>query len=216
MRLGFVKICQAASVIASLLLHSAVLICGANDAPPAAAEQSAAIASSKLNVYVIGDANASGPACIDANRCREKNTVAVLAEPIASPNSAALPASVPKPPSPQSFIGLRENYYYQRTELTQPPVALTNPNIRLPADDDVRIIGSAVLRLFLSETGQIDDITIDRSSLPESYVDAIVSAHKGIKFEPGQLNGKPVTAQIQIEINLSTDLAELTAGHRSE
>jgi hypothetical protein len=101
--------------------------------------------------------------------------------------------------------GLAVKYYFRRSELSSFPQALTNPNIRLPENDDPRIIGAIRLRLFISEKGEVDDIRIVDSSLPDVYGAASVAGYKSVRFVPGEINGKAVRSQIEVEVDLTVD-----------
>lgn len=101
--------------------------------------------------------------------------------------------------------GLGIPRYYRREELSQPPQALTYPAIRVPEGDDPRIIGSVSLRLFLSDTGLVDEIAVQNATLPEPYVAEIVSAHSKLRFKPGELNGMPVKSQLEFEVDFLVD-----------
>ncbi len=156
------------------------------------------------------------PFCLSARQCKKTSIVLIEA-----PSGDAKTPTVVSPPKrnssgPQPLFGFRENYYFRPKELTRTPIALTNPYIRLPFHDDVRIIGSVSLILFVSENGQVDDIMIDQSSLPASYIEEIIVGHRGMTFKPGDLNGRPVKSQTIIEINLSTDLDDLIFGASAE
>ena len=122
-------------------------------------------------------------------------------------------ASTP-PPVRERNIGLAVKYYFRRSELSSFPQALTNPNIRLPENDDPRIIGAVRLRLFISEKGEVDDIKIVNSSLPDIYDAASVAGYKSVRFVPGEINGKAVRSQIEVEVDLTVDPGLLSMSRR--
>lgn len=118
------------------------------------------------------------------------------------------------PPVMERNAGLAVKYYFRRSELTSFPQALTNPNIRLPENDDPRIIGAVRLRLFISEKGEVDDIRVVDSSLPDAYGAAGVAGYKSVRFVPGEINGKAVRSQIEVEVDLTVDPGLLSMSHR--
>jgi hypothetical protein len=131
---------------------------------------------------------------------------------------AALTSSQQKvstpPPVMERSAGLAVKYYFRRSELGSFPQALTNPNIRLPENDDPRIIGAVRLRLFISEKGEVDDIKIVDSSLPDIYGAASVAGYKSVRFVPGKINGKAVRSQIEVEVDLTVDPGLLSRSRR--
>jgi TonB family protein len=118
------------------------------------------------------------------------------------------------PPVRESSAGLAIKYYFRRSELSSFPQALTNPNIRLPENDDPRIIGAVKLRLFISDEGEVDDIKIVDSSLPDVYDAASVAGYKSVRFVPGKINGKAVRSQIEVEVDLTVDPGLLSMSRR--
>jgi hypothetical protein len=103
-------------------------------------------------------------------------------------------------------------YYYRLEELSRTPQATTNPNIRVPEHDDPHIIGSAIIRLFLSENGLVDHVVPIEVTLPDLYLTEIVSAYKKMRFTAGELNGKSVKSQIEFEVDFSIDSNSVDIG----
>ncbi|WP_143131376.1 energy transducer TonB [Noviherbaspirillum humi] len=105
-------------------------------------------------------------------------------------------------------------HYYNRRELSQPPHPMTEPHIAVPTDDKVYLVGSAHLRIYLSEFGQVDEVAVLNATLPENYVEGVVTAYRQMAFHPGELNGENVKSQIDVVIDFSTDLSPIKLPQR--
>jgi hypothetical protein len=92
--------------------------------------------------------------------------------------------------------------YYPVRELSQKPEVLHNisPELSLQlSEGQSRII---VLRLLISKVGTIDEVVPLDTSIPQTMIDLIGTTFKGLVFKPGEINGIPVKAQLDIEVFL--------------
>ncbi|WP_175624684.1 MULTISPECIES: energy transducer TonB [Oxalobacteraceae] len=101
-----------------------------------------------------------------------------------------------------NLIALPKPYYFQPTELTEQPAVVVDISPDLDALFASGLAQMAVLDLFINESGDIDDVLIENSSLSESAQQLIKDAFSKTKFNPGKVAGMPVKSQLKIEVVL--------------
>jgi len=105
--------------------------------------------------------------------------------------SPILPALLAVPP-----------YYFSAKDLTQRPLVLHD----VPADLMLVVPGvpaqAATLQLLINEYGEVDQVIVEDSLLPEAAQKTVVDAFVKARFHPGEINGVPVKSQLKIQIML--------------
>ena len=93
-------------------------------------------------------------------------------------------------------------YYFSAKDLTQKPLVARD----VPADlmlvvPDVPA-QAATLQILINEYGEVDQVIVEDSLLPEAAQKTVVDAFVKARFHPGEINGVPVKSQLKIEIML--------------
>jgi TonB family protein len=106
------------------------------------------------------------------------------------------PALRSKPPAP---IPVAPPDYIDARELTEKPepeneVSLDYPHVAIARDGVVR------LTLFISETGKVDRVEVEESTLPDAYQKAAQATFAQARFTPGRLDGKSAKSKLHIEV----------------
>jgi TonB family protein len=120
----------------------------------------------------------------------------------ALPSLVAIPAPAPFAPAPLlPVIGIAPPHYYGPAELTEKPhvihdVAPDVSNLTLPAGAPQALI----LRLLISEDGDVDRVKIERGEMAEDLERAVLDAYANLKFSPGKVDGREVKSQMIIEV----------------
>ena len=91
--------------------------------------------------------------------------------------------------------------YYPTDQLTLRPQPVTTINLDPPEVGPIVASGKLVLRLWISEFGNIVDVNVEKSDVPEVFARTAVAAFKGLHFTPGQRNGVPVGTVMLIEVS---------------
>jgi hypothetical protein len=65
--------------------------------------------------------------------------------------------------------------------------------------------GRLVLKLWISDRGEVVETLTERSDLPAEFVQGVASAFRRARFSPGERNGMPVGSIIRIEVNYAED-----------
>lgn len=84
------------------------------------------------------------------------------------------------------------------------------PAIQTPALLDVEGIspvaeGEAVLRFYIDEKGEVDQIEVERSSLPASMLETLLQRREQLRFTPGGKNGVNLKSVMRYQIELKRD-----------
>lgn len=114
----------------------------------------------------------------------------------ASPSSTApQPDMTSKEPSRSAYLSVKE---LQRSPR---PIGEIDP-VYPPEAGGVQ--GTVVLRIFINESGSVDDVAVERA-IPEGFFEsAAKSAFMSARFVPGEKLGTPVKSQLLIEVNFAT------------
>ena len=109
----------------------------------------------------------------------------------AGKGSSMLPALLPVP-----------SYYFSAKDLTKKPLVARD----VPADLILTVpdvpAQAATLQILINEYGEIDQVIVEDSLLPEVAQKTVVDAFVKARFYPGEINGVPVKSQLRIEIML--------------
>lgn len=95
-------------------------------------------------------------------------------------------------------------HYFRLSELTQKPEVLQDA----VADLIIRMPGlepqPVVLRLLISDEGQVDQVLVEDSFLAPEVETAIREAFAKVRFEPGRIGRIAVRSQMRVEARLET------------
>lgn len=98
-----------------------------------------------------------------------------------------------------------EPHYFPTRELSVRPLVLKD------VPSDIQIVGvpaqTVILRLFISEAGDIDRIDTEQSFLPEDMEHELRGAFSTLKFQPGMRDGMAVKSQMKVEVRLEDQKA---------
>ena len=149
----------------------------------------------------------SSPTTLTARlRAAEPQSPAI---PEASGTLPVVPADTPVPADPlpavaESVNGVRnpgEIYYFTASELERRPFPLERIDIPAPESPSA-VTGSIMLRLRISESGQVDDATIVMSTGIPEFEAAALQTFSGARFQPGYRANLPVRSEMLIEVTL--------------
>jgi len=114
-------------------------------------------------------------------------------QPAAAPPAAAAPAA-----AITSSVDLT---YYSARDVDVQPRALREIVPEYPSDADrQRLSGKVRLQLKLEADGRVSDVEIVQADPPELFNESAIWAFRDARFAPAQRNGRPVRAQVLIEV----------------
>lgn len=96
-----------------------------------------------------------------------------------------------------------EAVYLRTDELTKAPSVLLDISSDLSLFSPNGLPQLAILRLLVNERGDIDQVLVEDSPLPEEEQNLLKNAFSKTKFHPGEINGTPVRSQLRIEVMLN-------------
>lgn len=96
-------------------------------------------------------------------------------------------------------------FFYKTGELSVSPVALSEPVLDTDETIDLALSGTVVLKLLISDQGQVLDAMLESSNLPDLYVDVAKRAFIDLHFAPGEIDGKQVAVQLHVEVTYERD-----------
>jgi hypothetical protein len=101
-----------------------------------------------------------------------------------------------------TIVAQPEPYYFRANELTEKPRVLLDisPDLSLSLPNGLSQL--AVLRLLINERGDIDQVVIEDSALPEEAQHLVLDAFARTKFQPGKIGDIPVKSELRIEVML--------------
>jgi len=120
----------------------------------------------------------------------------------AKPAPGAPAAQVPPEPSlahGASVLPLPAQAYYRTDQLTMPPRPTSQPEIDVPRIAR-SVSGTVVLRLWISELGEVSAVEVEASDLPPKISRTAAAAFARLRFLPGEIDGRRVPSMMKIEL----------------
>lgn len=114
---------------------------------------------------------------------------------------AAQPAAPAQTPVRQAPAAAAASRYFLARELDARPAPLERVDPAYPNDAFLRdISGRVVVRLYLQESGAVEKVLILHAEPPGYFEEAVEQAFRAARFTPAIKNGRPVKAQVVIEV----------------
>lgn len=168
----------AAALVVSCLLHAALLVAaylGASERQP-----------------IVADKERTSPrpfiASLTASAQPTPEPVGESVAPAASTEGlGVLPFSAPA--------------YYPTNQLSKRPQPLGSADLDTPELSMIAAAGTMILKLWIDESGDVVDVEVEKTELPEVFSRSAVAAFKHLRFVPGERGGMRVGSVMRIEVN---------------
>lgn len=155
-------------------------------------------------------------------------TVAPLTERVAPVTAPEIPIpdaiapSQPTPPLPEASqqlapernalapaLPLPAPTFFTTDQLTKRPALLSDPP-KLEITESMPAFGSGkvVLKIWINERGAVISVELEDSDVPEAVAAAAITAFEKLRFEAGEINGRPVATLMRIEVSYDDDMAQ--------
>ncbi len=126
-------------------------------------------------------------------------------EPVADLPAADRPAEAAQPALRHRAEGvdllpLPAPEYYTTDQLSKRPQPLAAAELDAPEISPIVASGTMVLKLWINEFGAVADVVVEKTDLPEMFSRTAVAAFKGLRFVPGERDGRPVGTVMRIEV----------------
>jgi protein TonB len=134
---------------------------------------------------------------------------AVLSTPAKAGSKFVLPA----PSSPDKAVAhesplTRESYYRSGDLDVKPQIKVRV----VPAYPDIAILknlsGKVVIRVFIGETGNVDEVEVVKAIPPDIFDDSAITAFRAARFTPGMKGHKAVKSLVTLEVSYGSPEAQ--------
>lgn len=124
---------------------------------------------------------------------------------IVPPTVASIPATAAQPPLPEGLISLPGPYYFPPQELNRKPQVVAPISLEYPENAPPVTRNHVVLRLLISESGNVDRIIVETADVPKELELLARQAFAQAKFQPGLRDDSPVRSQMLVEITFESE-----------
>jgi len=90
--------------------------------------------------------------------------------------------------------------YYTTDQLTKHPQPTGEAELDTPEIRPILASGTIVLKLWISELGDVIAVDVEKTDLPEIFSRTAVAAFRNLRFVAGEINGLPVGTMMRIEV----------------
>jgi hypothetical protein len=191
-----------ASLVVSCLLHAAIFFMPYLGASTSASRPSAQ-----------GGQNLKPPRTLNATLALEKKSAYAAAEvsPIFAAGGSVADASAepmaseePRPAMNRTegidLLPIPAPTYYTTDQLTKRPRPTGEAELDTPEIWPILTSGTIILKLWISELGDVISVDVEKTDLPEIFSRTAVAAFTNLRFVPGEINGRRVGTMMRIEI----------------
>ena len=91
--------------------------------------------------------------------------------------------------------------YYPTDQLTKRPQPLGAADLDVPEIRMIVASGKMILKLWIDEFGEVVDVDVEKTELPDVLSRPTVAAFKRLRFTPGERNGLRVGSVMRIEVS---------------
>lgn len=91
--------------------------------------------------------------------------------------------------------------YYTADQLTKRARAIAVKELETPEMQSIIVSGKLTLKLWIDNQGQVEDVVVESSELPEIFAEVAAKAFKQSRFAPGERNGQRVATVMRIEVS---------------
>lgn len=204
------------AISVSLLLHLAVLLAfgampGAQFARPWMQGSGTALTVVSLSHAPATQANDAIPGVLPGNSAvllpLEAGSSTSGTTPDIGPALDASGRNGPRDASPLAL--LPQAHYFPTNELDTRPGIMVHIQPEYPAGALAEgITGSAVIRIYINESGTVDDVVAISGKPPGVFEESAVAAFRMARFSPGAKGGIPVKAYATLEVQYELPHAE--------
>ena len=141
--------------------------------------------------------------------------IAKIAKEAGPPNQPAQPVTVenqqlaPERNALAPPLPLPAPTFFTTDQLTKRPELLSDPpKLEVSESMPAFTSGKVVLKVWINERGAVISVELEDSDVPDAVAAAATAAFEKLRFEPGEINGRPVATLMRIEVSYDEDLAQ--------
>ena len=95
----------------------------------------------------------------------------------------------------------KKEAFFPANQLTRRPRARGEVDLNIPEADMLTTSGTVVLKLWIDNLGKVVSAEVENTNLPEEFAAAVAIAFGAVRFEPGEIYGRPVGSVLRIEVS---------------
>lgn len=122
-----------------------------------------------------------------------------------SPMLPAKPAEASHPSQPRSegadLLPIPAPSYYGTDQLSKRPQPLAEAKLDTPEISPIIASGKMILKLWINELGEVIEVEVEKTELPEMFSRTAISAFKQLRFAAGERHGQAVGSVMRIEVS---------------
>ncbi|MCX7170591.1 MAG: energy transducer TonB [Proteobacteria bacterium] len=122
-----------------------------------------------------------------------------------SPVLPAKPADASHPSQPRSegadLLPIPAPSYYGTDQLSKRPQPLAEVKLDTPEISPIIASGKMILKLWINERGEVIEVEVEKTELPDAFSRAAITAFKQLHFIAGERHGQPVGSVMRIEVS---------------
>ncbi len=119
--------------------------------------------------------------------------------------SANIAPDTPQEPRPRrdgvDLLPVPAPLYYTTDQLTKHPQPLSEAALDTPEVTPIIASGKLILKLWISNQGEVVEVEVEKSELPEAFSRAAIRAFRQLRFAAGERHGLPVGSVMRIEVS---------------
>ena len=92
--------------------------------------------------------------------------------------------------------------FYPTSQLAYSPLPLNEILLGEPEVSFMTAHGGIILTLWIDTLGEVLEVTVETTDIPEEIADGIIKAFRQLHFKPGELNGRAVGVVMRIEVGV--------------
>jgi hypothetical protein len=128
-------------------------------------------------------------------------TQSLVSSQIPTPASTALPSKTTTREQPeQSPQAPHTESFFTPKQLSKNPRPIGEIDLEVPQVSLLTTPGHLLLKLRINRMGQVENIEIEKNTLPQPFADAVADVFRKSRYEPGEIDGRPVGSILLIEI----------------
>jgi len=151
--------------------------------------------------YLGERSHESPPAAMQEQMPERRFTASLAAAPLAAPTEIAGAAAASEPAEGMGVLPFSAPHYYPTDQLTRRPQPLGSANLEGPDIPPVVASGKIILRLWIDEFGEVNEVEVEKTELPDGFSRSATAAFKRLRFTPGERAGVRVGSVMRIEVS---------------
>lgn len=151
--------------------------------------------------YIGERTRESAPAARQGQALAQRFTASLGAVRQSIPVSLADIATSPEPEEGVGVLPFAAPHYYTTDQLSKRPQPLASADLEGPDILPIVASGTIILKLWIDEFGDVNEVEVERTELPEVFSRSTTAAFKRLRFTPGERGGVRVGSLMRIEVS---------------